>query len=193
MPLGWTLAPTYFLIACWFAFASIFLLRKKPPSVTEVRRDRSAFIPIAVQGISFGIVWGVRRHHGAALFTAALAPYLDVLASVLAVSSVGFVLISVRTLGKQWTVAARLVEGHNLVTQGPYQVVRNPIYTGMFGMLVATGIILARWPAVLIAIAIFLAATMWRIRVEERLLRSQFGAEFEQYCKQVPNALLPGL
>jgi protein-S-isoprenylcysteine O-methyltransferase Ste14 len=193
MPSDLTVGPTYFLISCWCAFAAIFLLRKKPASVTEVRRDRRAIIPIAVQGISFGIVWGVRRHHGAALFTNALAPYLDVLACVLAASSVGFVLISVRTLGKQWTVAARLVQGHNLVTQGPYQVVRNPIYTGMLGMLVSTGIVLSRWPAALIAIAIFLAATMWRIHVEERLLRSQFGAEFEQYCKRVPNALLPGL
>jgi protein-S-isoprenylcysteine O-methyltransferase Ste14 len=193
MPIDLTAVATYFLIACWFAFASIFLLRKKQASGTEVRRDRSAFIPIAVQGISFGIVWTARRHHGTALITTALTPYLDVLACVLAVSSVSFVLVSVRTLGKQWTVAARLVEGHNLVTQGPYRVVRNPIYTGMFGMLVATGIVLARWPAVLIAIAIFLAATMQRIRVEERLLRSQFGAEFEQYCEQVPNALLPGL
>jgi protein-S-isoprenylcysteine O-methyltransferase Ste14 len=193
MPFDWTLAPTYFLIACWFAFASIFLLRKKQPSVMEVRRDRSAFVPIAVQGISFGIVWTLRRHQGTALFTAALTPYLDVLACVLAVSSVALVLVSVRTLGKQWTVAARLVEGHNLVTQGPYRVVRNPIYTGMFGMLVATGIVFTRWPALLIAIAIFLAATIRRIRVEERLLSSQFGAEFKQYCEQVPNALLPGL
>jgi protein-S-isoprenylcysteine O-methyltransferase Ste14 len=193
MPIDLTFAPTYFLIACWFAFASIFLLRKTQPPVTEVRRDRRAFLSIALQGMSFAIVWGVRRHHGTPLFTAALAPYLDALACALAVGSVSFVLISVRALGKQWTVAARLVEGHNLVSQGPYQVVRNPIYSGMFGMLVATGIVLARWPAILIAIAIFLAATMWRIRVEERLLRSQFGAEFDKYCKQVPNALLPGL
>lgn len=193
MPLNWTTAPFYFVIACWIVFAAIFMLRKQPGSVSEVRRDRNSVRAIVVQSIGFAIVWIVRRHHGVPLFTASLSPYFDLLACVLAASSVGFVFISVRTLGKQWTYAARLIEGHQLVTQGPYQVVRNPIYTGMFGMLVATGIVITRWPALFVAIVIFLAGTTWRIRIEEKLLRTQFGAEFEQYCKEVPHALFPGL
>jgi len=36
--------------------------------------------------------------------------------------------------------AMRVLEGHKLITLGPYNVVRNPIYTGMFGMLMATGL-----------------------------------------------------
>jgi protein-S-isoprenylcysteine O-methyltransferase Ste14 len=122
-----------------------------------------------------------------------LDPYLNVLGCVLAAATVIWVFVSVRALGKQWTVAARLVAGHNLVTSGPYGLVRNPIYTGIFGMLLAAGIILTRWPAFVIAIVIFLGATMWRIRIEEGLLRGQFGAEFEEYCRRVPAALLPGL
>jgi protein-S-isoprenylcysteine O-methyltransferase Ste14 len=134
-----------------------------------------------------------RRHPGTPLITPALAPYLDFFACLLALATVIWILISVRALGKQWTVAARLVEGHKLVTQGPYSLVRNPIYSGMFGMLLATGIVLTRWPVFLAAIVLFLATTMWRIRIEEGLLRGQFGVEFEQYCKRVPAALLPGL
>jgi protein-S-isoprenylcysteine O-methyltransferase Ste14 len=185
--------PFDFLCWCWAAFAAIFLLRKKPVAVTEVRRDRRAFLPIAIQGIAFGIVWSVRRHHGVPLITLALDPYLNVSGCVLAAATVIWVFVSVRALGKQWTVAARLVAGHNLVTSGPYGLVRNPIYTGIFGMLLAAGIILTRWPAFVIAIIIFLGATMWRIRIEEGLLRGQFGAEFEEYCRRVPAALLPGL
>jgi protein-S-isoprenylcysteine O-methyltransferase Ste14 len=189
-----TSVAVYFLMACWVAFAAIFLIRKRTqPASTEVRRDRRASRPIALQGVAFAMVWMFRRHPGTPLITPALAPYLDFFACLLALATVIWILISVRALGKQWTVAARLVEGHKLVTQGPYSLVRNPIYSGMFGMLLATGIVLTRWPVFLAAIVLFLATTMWRIRIEEGLLRGQFGVEFEQYCKRVPAALLPGL
>ena len=29
---------------------------------------------------------------------------------------------AVRTLGKQWTYVARTIEGHELITQGPYRL-----------------------------------------------------------------------
>jgi len=185
--------PFCFLLLCWFAFAATFLLRKKSVAVTETRRDPKAMRAVVLQGIGFGLVWGVRRHLGTPLLTEALNPYLDVLACVLAAGSVALVFKSVQTLGKQWTVAARLVEGHKLVTEGPYGFVRNPIYSGMFGMLLATGLILARWQSFAAAIVISLVATMWRVRVEENLLRGQFGAEFDAYCKKVPSAILPGI
>ena len=188
-----TSVAVYFLLGCWGVFAVIFLIRRSAAPVTEVRRDRRASLPIVLQGVAFAIVWTFRRHPGVPLITPALGPYLDALACVLLVVTVIWVLVSVRTLGRQWTVAARLVEGHKLVTEGPYGLVRNPIYTGMFGMLLATGLILTRWPVLVIAIILFLATTMWRVRIEEKLLREQFGAEFERYCARVPAALFPGL
>lgn len=41
--------------------------------------------------------------------------------------------------------AARVIKGHELITQGPYAVVRNPIYFGMFGLVIETGLAFARW------------------------------------------------
>jgi protein-S-isoprenylcysteine O-methyltransferase Ste14 len=95
-------------------------------------------------------------------------------------------------LGKQWALAARLVEGHELIQDGPYRFVRNPIYTGMFGMLVATGLAAGRWFNLLIAIVMFAVGTYIRIRSEERLLRQAFGSKFEVYARDVP-ALIPGI
>jgi hypothetical protein len=104
----------YFLMACWAAFAAIFLIRKKTQvASTELRRDRSASLPIAMQGVAFAIVWMFRLHPGTSLITRALTAYLDFFACALAVATLIWVLISVRTLGKQWTIAARLVEGTN--------------------------------------------------------------------------------
>jgi len=98
----------------------------------------------------------------------------------------------VRTLGKQWALAARLVEGHKLITVGPYAYVRNPIYTGMLGILIATGLAMEHWIALIAAIVFFAVGTVIRVRSEEKLLRGAFGEEFEEYARRVP-AVLPGI
>ena len=110
----------------------------------------------------------------------------------IAVASVWLVNAAARRLGKQWALAARLVEGHTLIQDGPYRYVRNPIYAGMFGMLLATGLAAAQWIPLLIGIVLFIPGTYIRIQSEERLLRQAFGSEFEAYARAVP-ALIPGI
>jgi protein-S-isoprenylcysteine O-methyltransferase Ste14 len=114
------------------------------------------------------------------------------LAICAAVGSVWLVTAAVQTLGKEWSLTARLVEGHKLATTGPYAFVRHPIYTGMLGMLVATGLALSHWAALLVALVIFSVGTIIRVHTEEKLLREAFGEQFENYAQRVP-AIVPGL
>jgi protein-S-isoprenylcysteine O-methyltransferase Ste14 len=113
-------------------------------------------------------------------------------ALLIAVASVCLVNWAARCLGKQWSLQARLVEGHDLIEDGPYRFVRNPIYTGMFGMLVATGLVMMRWERLAVAAVLFAVGTYIRIRMEEKLLRGAFGVRFEEYARRVW-ALIPGI
>jgi protein-S-isoprenylcysteine O-methyltransferase Ste14 len=182
------------VMICWFVFAGTFLLRKKPPSPPDQKREPGSLVGVALQGVSYGVVWGVRR----ALFTPIVPerPSVTIFASVVAicaaVGSVWLVMLAVKTLGKEWSLTARLVEGHKLATSGPYAYVRHPIYTGMLGMLIATGLAISHWSALLIALPIFFIGTMIRVRSEERLLRGEFGEQFEEYARSV-RAIVPGL
>jgi protein-S-isoprenylcysteine O-methyltransferase Ste14 len=97
---------------------------------------------------------------------------------------------AVRVLGKQWSLQARVLEDHKLVREGPYRFVRHPIYTGMLGMIVAGGLAWSHWAGILIALLLFGIGTAIRVRSEEKLLREQFGAEFDDYKRSVP-AVLP--
>ncbi len=121
---------------------------------------------------------------------------LEIVFAIITVSiafgSVWIVMAAVQTLGKEWSVTARLIEGHKLATRGPYRFVRHPIYTGMLGMLLATGLAISQWPSLVAAIATFFIGTIIRVRSEEKLLREQFGPKFEAYSKRVP-AMLPGV
>jgi len=117
---------------------------------------------------------------------------LAILTMILAIGSVWFCSAAIRTLGEQWSLAARVVEGHKLVTQGPYSVVRNPIYTGMFGMLLATALAVSHWIGLLFAILMFGIGTAIRVHSEEKLLREMFGIDFDDYANKVP-AVIPYL
>ncbi len=136
----------------------------------------------------------MRRRPGTPLFPLPrpLEPALAAVSLALAAGSVWLVLAAVRRLGKQWSFAARLVEEHKLVTEGPYGVVHNPIYTGMFGLLVASALAVSHWIGLVAAVALFGIGLAMRIRSEEKLLRSAFGAEFEVYARRVP-AVFPRL
>ena len=182
------------VVAAWFAFGAVFLLRRRSPASPERVRDPMGTVGIVLQGVGFGIVWSLRRPLGFPLLEAPIPVLagLAVFAVALAAASVALTLWSVRTLGRQWALAARLVEGHELVTGGPYRYVRNPIYAGMLGMLLATGLAESSARGLVLGTIVFLAGTIVRIRAEERLLRTAFGETWQAWAGRTP-ALLPGI
>jgi protein-S-isoprenylcysteine O-methyltransferase Ste14 len=185
------------VMVAWLVFAGVFIFRKKPPSPPDQKRERGSLIGVALQGVSYGLVWGVHREYFTPLVSGnELSQVISIVASVLAVlaaiGSVWLITTALKTLGKEWSLTARLVEGHKLATSGPYAYVRHPIYTGMLGMLVATGLALSHLIALLMALVIFFIGTIIRVRSEEKLLREAFGEQFENYAHRVA-AIVPGL
>jgi protein-S-isoprenylcysteine O-methyltransferase Ste14 len=59
-------------------------------------------------------------------------------------------------------------------------------------MLIATGLAMEHWSALIVAMILFVIGTLIRVRSEEKLLRSAFGKEFDDYAAWVP-AVLPGI
>ena len=186
----------YGMIICWWWFGLTFWLRKRPPRARAAKRDLTSYLGMALQAIGYFAVWNfpLLLHRGSPIASQPewLAWTMATLALAIGVFSAWFVNAAARRLGKQWSLAARIVEGHDLIQDGPYRFVRNPIYTGMFGMLVATELTVSPWLPLLCASAIFLVGTYIRVRIEERLLREAFGPKFEDYMNRVP-AVIPGL
>jgi protein-S-isoprenylcysteine O-methyltransferase Ste14 len=178
----------------WVSFVIAFLVRHKPPSAPESKRERASILGIVLQGAGYGVVWSIRRAWFGPIVPVSnsVEIALAILTMALGIASVWFISAAIRTLGKQWSLGARLIEGHKLITDGPYRVVRNPIYTGMFGMLLATGLAISHWVGLIIALAVFAIGTVIRVRSEEKLLRGAFGAEFDSYARRVP-AVIPFL
>lgn len=94
-------------------------------------------------------------------------------------------------LGNRFSGLVAIQPGHRLVTRGIYQVVRHPSYLGM--IVNALGWALAFRSAIgVLLTACTVLILLGRIRSEEALLQSQFGATYEAYRARTWR-LVPGL
>jgi protein-S-isoprenylcysteine O-methyltransferase Ste14 len=104
-----------------------------------------------------------------------------------------FVLWGRLALGKNYFVStslgAQLFAEHQLVTSGPFAIVRHPMYAGLITAAIGALLIYFTWTTAYFAIfAPFLILRAWR---EERVLAEEFGGQWDEYCERVP-MLFPG-
>jgi protein-S-isoprenylcysteine O-methyltransferase Ste14 len=89
-------------------------------------------------------------------------------------------------LGRFWSNAITRKEGHRVIDTGPYGLVRHPIYTGLIGAMIATGIAVGTATA-LLGTALIALGLWQKARMEEGFLTSELGADaYGPYCRRVP-------
>jgi protein-S-isoprenylcysteine O-methyltransferase Ste14 len=182
------------VIFCWFAFAAIAVMGSRGAVRPDARRNMKSHLGFFLQSVAYAICYIFARPYFSQFIPMpkVAEEILAAFAIAIALASVWFCFSAARTLGKQWALVARVIEGHELVTQGPYSIVRNPIYLAMLGMLIASALTAARWQVLPFAIALLQIGTDVRVRSEEKLLREAFGAKFDDYARRVP-AIFPRL
>lgn len=102
----------------------------------------------------------------------------------------GFVLLSAAAFGRVWCLV--FVAGRKndvLVAEGPYSVVRNPLYVFSFLGAVGFGLTVENPILALLLAVLFGAYYSFVVRREERFLASQFAATFQEYCARTPRWL----
>ena len=93
-------------------------------------------------------------------------------------------------LGKNWSDTPRMIEEQSLITSGPYQFIRHPIYTAFLLILGSTLLISANWLIGLAWIGMTLLEVASRIGFEENLMLEYFGDQYREYRKRT-GRLLP--
>jgi hypothetical protein len=169
----------------WIVWATPFLLAKRsaePPRVV----DRRARWGVVLAGIGYGMLWQGRFwERELTAWQLSLAIVFLALACLLSWTGT-------RALGRQWRIDAGLSADHELVTHGPYRVVRHPIYTSMLCLFLANALLTSSLPLFAIGAVCFVAGTEIRVRIEEKLLAAHFGDQFTAYRRRVP-AYIPFL
>jgi len=92
-------------------------------------------------------------------------------------------IIPVYVLKNRFSGLVAIQPGHKLETRGIYRVIRNPSYLGM--LITSLGWVLTFRSGVGVLLALsLLIPLVARMHAEERLLREQFGAEYEAYFRR---------
>lgn len=92
-------------------------------------------------------------------------------------------------LGANWSRSVTIKQDHELITSGPYALVRHPIYTGLLTAFLGTGMATTQVRGIVAFVLVFLCL-LYKLRMEERFMRVQFGDVYERYARRVA-ALIP--
>jgi protein-S-isoprenylcysteine O-methyltransferase Ste14 len=171
-------------IWCWLVMAGVWLVLsfwRKSVKKRETAEERIRHVaPMAVGfWLLFGRTWTVGW-----LEQIVIPRTQGVLWSGVALTALG-VAISIwarLTLGSNWSGVVTVKEDHELIRKGPYRWVRHPIYTGMLLGFVGTALVEGRlrgW----VGLALVLITFYFKARREERFLRQEFGAGFEEHAR----------
>ncbi len=107
----------------------------------------------------------------------------------LTVAGIAFAIWARLWIGRNWSSTVTIKEQHELIQNGPYRLVRHPIYSGLLLAFLGTALVrgevrgLAGFP---------LAVLGWglKLRMEESFMVQQFGTAYLDYRQRV-KALVP--
>lgn len=101
--------------------------------------------------------------------------------------TVSAIVLAVGVVVWAWSVVLILskVPRHELITSGPFALVKHPLYTGV-GLLVlpAAGFLLDSWLGLLVGVVIYAGSRLFAGE-EERTLSEAFGPAWDEYCDRV--------
>jgi protein-S-isoprenylcysteine O-methyltransferase Ste14 len=193
-PLHWFPDPFFSTILAVLVLGAFFIDYALPKALTHRypeypihTQDRSSFRIIQAAGL-------------VAIVAAVICRYLNWTIAPSAIQYIGLLLIPVGLAIREWAIIklgrffARTVQiepGHRLITDGPYRWIRHPAYTGMVLIYLGIALAMGTWLGGAATLGIMLAATLYRIRVEEQVLIQFFGNEYRDYMKRTWR-LFPG-
>jgi len=181
--------------ASWIVFAVVWLwgwrrvkaaTRKEP----VLPRILKYWLPLAVAVALIGPEnWFHRSWLGERIYPPNLT--IAMLGMLLTMLGVAFACWARFILGRNWSSVVQVKQDHELIQRGPYRWVRHPIYTGLLLAFLGTGIAIGEWRGPICVVIV--AVSFWfKLRLEERWMRENFGAAYDQYMQRT-KALIPGV
>lgn len=95
-----------------------------------------------------------------------------------------FRLIVVFSLGRYFTVDVSIVKDHQLITNGFYKYIRHPSYSFSLLTFVGLALVLNNYISAIVLLIPVFYMFFYRIRIEENVLKEQFGSQYAEYMNR---------
>jgi protein-S-isoprenylcysteine O-methyltransferase Ste14 len=97
-----------------------------------------------------------------------------------------------RTLGRHYSGHVSVKKEQDLVKSGPYRIIRHPAYAGYLFMALGLAFGYSSLSGFVSTLLILFPATVYRIRVEDKMLAEHFGTQFKKYTRKTKR-MIPGI
>jgi protein-S-isoprenylcysteine O-methyltransferase Ste14 len=178
------LAIASLLMAC----AAFFSEANLSSGEREDRSNRWVLVPLLVIGFLSAYVPAYSERQGWWLLDGDTVRWLGVF---LYVAGGTLRIWPVFVLGRRFSGLVAIQPGHELVKDGIYRLIRHPSYLGAIILMFGWALAFRSAPGVILA-ALIIPPLIARIRSEEALLRTQFGDQYDAYCRRT-SRLIPGI
>jgi protein-S-isoprenylcysteine O-methyltransferase Ste14 len=170
---------------CWIFFVVVWLVAAfwtKRSVYEESRWQRLGYtIPLLI-----GAYLIMKGHRLSDPLRYRIIPHMDALAwtgVILCTAGLAFCIWARFTLGRNWSGMVTFKGGHELITRGPYAIVRHPIYTGLLAMFIGTVIVLGHIAGIIAMPLVFVS--LWiKLRYEEKLMLEKFPEQYAAYQRR---------
>ena len=162
-------------------------LQNKEPR-REQRQFKMLWVPLWVcaltlPGLDYRFGWSVNVVGSMPLWLTGVSWFIVVSAWLLV-----FQVLRVNTFA---SAIVQVDAGQSVITDGPYRLVRHPMYTGFAFMILATPFALGSYVALVPAL-LLIPVLVFRLRDEERVLRQELPG-YAEYCEHTRFRLIPWL
>jgi protein-S-isoprenylcysteine O-methyltransferase Ste14 len=161
------------VVVAWIVFWIYWLV-----SAFGVKEGRASRRRIPLNGVTaLAVILLVRVFHGGSL--AVHSPVLGAIGTVIFAVGIALAVWARVHLGRNWGMPMTQKAEPELVTSGPYRLVRHPIYTGLLAGLLGTALVTNLIG--LILVAILGGYFYYSASVEERNLTATFPTAYPAY------------
>lgn len=155
-------------------------IRRVDPDAAPLDRLGPALFGVSLLATALGLVLGIV----APGWRLPLAPAWTWVGLVVVLAGLAAVMASQLAMGASWRVGVDPAERTELVTDGPFAVVRNPIFSAM-GMALAGVVLMVPTQVTLAALVLFVVGVQLQVRVvEEPYLLGVHGQPYRDYARR---------
>jgi protein-S-isoprenylcysteine O-methyltransferase Ste14 len=163
--------------------------RKGEQAVVTERRSTVVLLSASICGPALGFL--AARRLPSSKITESPAPLIAAAVPIMW-AGIAFRRWAINSLGDFFRATVDVQEGHMVVRSGPYRLVRHPSYAGGLVATMGVGLVFNNTVAWLAVVGCTSGGVLYRIHVEENVLREALGAEYSDYAARTAR-LIPGL